>query len=246
MASELPKVELDFRAWFWRWLRRPGWSVILPVLLIAFTGVFAWKIFFSQSELDKGLAALKATYRVARPIEARIAAFGYAPFDAGESRFDENQFKRAEDWLWGQTKDLNTPAFLHARGQFQLARRRFDEAIEQFDAALKPDPNNAQLHNDLGAAWLEKATHERTSPQSSQQFGQSRQHLERALQFDPNNLEALFNLALLEFRQGLWKQAEMRWQLYLKKDERSGWAQEAKTYLNRSKALQQQTINSNV
>jgi hypothetical protein len=56
----------------------------------------------------------------------------------------------------------------------------------------------------------------------------------------------LFNLALLEFRQGLWKQAEERWQLYLKNDERSGWAQEAKTYLNRSKTLQQQTINSSV
>jgi hypothetical protein len=50
----------------------------------------------------------------------------------------------------------------------------------------------------------------------------------------------------LEFRQGFWKQAEARWQLYLQKDERSGWAQEAKNYLNRSKALQQQTINSNV
>ena len=246
MASELPKVELDFRAWFWRWLRRPGWSVILPVLLIVFTGVFAWQIFFSQSELDKGLTALKATYRTARPVEARIAAFGYAPFEAGASRFDENQLKRAEDWLLVKTKDLHTPALLHARGQFHLARGSFDNAIQQFEAALKLDPNNAPLHSDLGVAWLEKATHDRASSQSNQLFAQSRQHLEQALQLDANHLEALFNLALLEFRQSLWKQAEERWQLYLKKDERSGWAQEAKTYLNRSKALQQQTINSNV
>ncbi len=246
MASELPKVELDFRAWFWRWLRRPGWGIILPLLLVAFAGVFAWQIFFSPSELDRGVAALKAAYRLTRPVEARIAAFSYAPFEAGANRFDETQFKRAEDLLLRQTQQLNTSAALHARGQFQLARRQFGEAIQQFEAALKLEANQAQLHNDLGVAWLEKATLEKNSAQSNQQFAQSRRHLEQALQLDPHNLEALFNLALLEFRQNLWKQAEERWQLYLKQDERSNWAQEAKTYLNRSRALQQQTINSNV
>lgn len=246
MASEPPKVELGFRASLWQWLRRPHWSVVAPVLLIVFTGAFAWQIFFSQTELDKGLAALNATYRIARPLETRIAGFGYAPYDSSKVLFDENKFKLAEGFLFKQTAQLNTPSALHARGKFKLANHKLDEAQQQFDAALKLDPNNAQLHNDLGVAWLEKASLQRTAPDADQQFAQSRTHLEQALQLDRHNLEALFNLALLDFRQGLWKQAEEGWELYLTKDARSGWAQEAKNYLSQIKTLKQQTTNSTV
>lgn len=246
MASERPNAELGFRALLWHWLRRPGWSVVAPVLLTAFTGVFAWQIFFSQSELEKGLAALNAIHRTARPLEARISGLGYVPYDNGNVKFDEQKFKMAEDFLVVQIRPLSTPAARHARGKFHLVTNKPEEAFREFEAALKLDPNNAQLHNDLGVAWLEKATRERTSPEASQHFAQSRAHLEQALQHDRRNLEALFNLALLDFRQGLWKQSEESWQLYLKNDERSGWAQEAKTYLNRIKALQQQTNNSTV
>lgn len=246
MASEQPKVEPGFRASLWQWLQRPQWSVAAPILLIVFTGAFAWQIFFSQTDLDKGLAALNATYRTARPFEARIAGFSYAPYSPGTATLDENKFKSAEEFLFIQSKPLNTPAALFARGKFKLANHKLDEARQQFEAALKLDPNNAQLHNDLGVAWLEKATLQRTAPDASQQFAQSRTHLEQALQLDRHNLEALFNLALLDFRQGLWKQAEAGWELYLTKDTRSGWAQEAKNYLSQIKTLKQQTTNSNV
>ncbi len=246
MASEQPKVELGFRASLWQWVRRPHWSVVAPVLLIVFTGAFAWQIFFSQTELDKGLAALNATYRVGRPCEARLAGFSYVPYGQGKAIFDERNWKLAEELLFTRTKHLNTPAALHARGKFKLATQLFDEARQQFEAALKLDPNNAQLHNDLGVAWLEKATLQRTAPDASQQFAQSRAHLEQALQHDRHNLEALFNLALLDFRQGLWKQAEEGWKLYLTQDARSGWAQEAKNYLSQIKTLKQQTTNSSV
>ena len=243
MASEPPKVELGFQALLWQWLRRPGWSVIAPVLLIAFAGVFVWQIFLSQTDLDKGLAALNATYRSARPLEARIAGFGYAPWGAilDTGAVNEQGLKSAEDFLFIHTKHLNTAAVLHARGKFQLAQRNFAEAIQQFEAALKLEANNAELHNDLGVAWLEKAT-----LGASRYFAQSRTHLEQALQHDRRNLAALFNLALLDFRQGLWKQAEEGWELYLTNDARSGWAQEAKNYLSQIKTLKQQTKNSQV
>lgn len=246
MASEPPNVELGFQALLWHWLRRPGWSVSAPILLIAFTGVFAWQIFFSQTDLDKGLAALNATYRVGRPLEARLAGVGYAPYEQGKASFDEQKWKLAEELLFTRTQSLNTSSALHARGKFKLATRLFDEARHQFEAALKLDPNNAQLHNDLGVVWLEQATLHRTAPDASQQFAQSRTHLEQALQLDRQNLEVLFNLALLDFRQGLWKQAEDGWELYLTKDARSGWAQEAKNYLSQIKTLKQQTTNSQV
>lgn len=246
MATEPSNSELGFRASFWQWLRRPQWSLVAPLLLIVFTGAFAWQIFFSQTALDQGLTALHATYRAGRPFAARLAGVGYAPYEQGKRIFDEQQWKLAEEFLFTRTPHLNTPAALHARGKFKLTTQLFDEAIQQFEAALKLDPNNAQLHNDLGVAWLEKATLHRTTPDASQQFLQSRKHLEQALQHDHRNLEALFNLALLDFRQGLWKEAEAGWDLYLTKDARSGWAQEAKNYLSQIKTLKQQTTNSNV
>jgi tetratricopeptide (TPR) repeat protein len=246
MASEPPKAELGFRASLWHWLRRPQWSVLAPALVIVFTGVFTWQIFFAQTDLDKGLAALNAAYRMGRPLEARLTGIGYAPFEHGKAVFDERKWKLAEDFLLKRTQNVNTPAVLHARGQFKLATHLFDDARQQFEAALKLDPNNASLHNDLGVAWLEQATLQRTAPDAGSQFAQSRAHFEQALQHEPNHLEALFNLALLNFRQGLWKQAEDGWNLYLTKDSRSGWAQEAKNYLNQIKTLKQQTTNSNV
>jgi tetratricopeptide (TPR) repeat protein len=246
MASEPPKAELGFRASLWQWLRRPHWSVVTPILLIVFTGAFAWQIFFSQTDLDKGLAALNATYRGHRQFEARLTGFGYVPYEHGRARMDEQKWKLAEELLFTRTENLNTPAVLHARGKFKLATQLFDDARQQFEAALKLDPNNASLHNDLGVVWLEQATLHRTAPDAGSQFAKSRAQFEQALQHNPHQLEALFNLALLDFRQSLWKQAEDGWNLYLTKDSRSGWAQEAKSYLNQIKTLKQQTTNSNV
>lgn len=244
MAATEPEADLDFRALLSRWLRRPGWSVIAPILLIAFAGVFAWQIFFSQSKLNKGLAALNGSYRQGRPLEARLAGFGYAPFRDSGGKANEQSLKQAEEILFTQIKQPDTSTTLHARGQFYIAMHKFDEAIQQFDTALKLEANNAQILNDLGIAWMEKATQNKSSPDANKQFAQSRIHLEQALQHDPRSLEALFNLALLDFRQGRWKAAEERWQVYLKNDERSAWAGEAKTYLNRIKSLKEQSTNS--
>ena len=46
----------------------------LVVLVLAFTG---WRIFFHQSDVDKGLLALNAAYREQRPVEARISSHSH-------------------------------------------------------------------------------------------------------------------------------------------------------------------------
>ncbi|HEX4950353.1 MAG TPA: tetratricopeptide repeat protein [Blastocatellia bacterium] len=245
MIQTPPTAESGYRTLLWHWVRRPGWSVIAPILLTAFAGVFAWQIFFSQSDLDKGLAALAAAHRSARPFEARIAGFSHAPY-SGTVQVDSHKFKLAESLLQPQLESEKTPAVVYARGKFLLTQQKFDEAIQQFELARQNDPNNPQLCNDLGAAWLEKATAQRTAAEATQWFAQSRRHLEQALQLDRNLSEALFNLALLKSRLGLWDEAEEGWQAYLLHDARSGWAQEAKAYLNRIKTLKQPMKQSNV
>lgn len=227
-------VDDDFVASFWRWVKRPHWSVAAPILLVAFTGVFAWQIFLSGSELDQGLLELSAAYRAARPFEARLTAFSYAPYAGGRTQRNEQTFKTAEGILSAQADKLKTPAAFYARGKLALAQGQFDSALQQFEAALQGDANLAVLHNDFGVALMEKAWQARTGNQAVD-FTASRTHWEQAMQADRHATEPLFNRALSFQRQGLWEQAEAAWQLYLKNDMRSGWATEAKRYLEEIK-----------
>jgi tetratricopeptide (TPR) repeat protein len=233
-------TESGFGALFWQWVRRPRWSVAAPLLLIAFTGVFAWQIFLSSSEVDQGLIELNAAYREARPIEARITGFSYAPFSSGTAKINEGKLTLAESILSPQTDKPPSPMASYAFGKFLLAKGKFGEAIRQFETALKNGSNNASLHNDLAVALMEEAFPQ-PADRKSDYFAQSRAHLEQAIKLDRNALEPLFNLALLYHRQGLWGQAEESWQTYLKNDTRSGWAEEAKRYLNETEAKKKQT-----
>lgn len=215
---------------FWQWVKRPHWSMAAPILLIAFTGVFAWQIFLSQSEVDQGLAELSAAYREARPMESRLSGFSYAPYTKGVTKFNENKFKQAEGLLNAQAEKLKSPSAFYALGKLHLARQQFADALQQFEVALKSDPNNAALRNDLGVALMEQVWSARGATHPVD-LSESRKHLEQAIQLDHTALEPLFNLALLQHRQGLWEQAEEQWNLYMKNDVRSKWAEEAKRYL---------------
>ena len=234
-----PTAEAGFGTSFWQWVKRPRWSVAAPVLLLAFAGVFVWQIFLSTSEVDQGLTELNAAYRAARPLEARLAGFSYAPYAKGVVKLNDNKLKLAADLLSAQAEKLKTPVALSALGKFHLAQRQFEAAIQQFETALKSDANSTQLQNDLGVALMEKAWLESNGNKSAD-FTASRTHLEQAIKLDRNALEPLFNLALLQQRQGWWEQAEESWKTYLKNDVRSSWAEEAKRYLSEIEAKKKQ------
>src|SRR2546422_871276 len=127
-------------------------------LIIAAVVIGAWRIFFHQSEVDKGLLALNAAYREQRPIESRISQLNYAPYvttrGPGDERIDQSQLRLAELTLLEASTKNPTPPVHHALGKVYLAKRQFDDAIEDLDKALKGDPRNAQIYSDLGAAWL--------------------------------------------------------------------------------------------
>ena len=195
------------------------------VLVVIALGV--WRVFFHESEVDKGLLALNAAYREQRPVEARISKLDYAPFAQTRGanqpeRVDALARDRAELTLLDALNKNPTPAVHHALGKVYLAKKDFDKAIEQFDAALKADPKNAQLYSDLGAAWLEKGKIDLATAKnparawknwaaawriSIKRWG-SKQTL----------LEALFNRALCRQDMKLQEQAGDDWREYLKKD----------------------------
>jgi CHAT domain-containing protein/Tfp pilus assembly protein PilF len=223
------------------WWRRPELAPYLrlaaAVVVVLSVGLGAWRLFIYQSEVTKGTAALAYAYRDQRPLEARISGFNYAPVATtrgSDQKVDRTARNLAESVLLEAVLKHPNAATHHAAGRLYLAEKKFDEAIEQFEGALKLDPNNAQLHSDYGAALMEQAKF----AQSAGEPGQALENRAKALghftiAHDLNNalLEALFNRALCYQYLMLPRQAEEDWQEYLRRDPNSNWAVEARAKL---------------
>lgn len=213
------------------------WRV--AVLAVIFVGIVigAWRLWFHNPEVDNGLMALNAAYREQRPIESRISAFDYAPYRElrGDEapKVDQDKLRLAEVTLLAALAKNRTPVALHRLGELYLAKRDFDQAIQKFDEALEGDPRNAQLYNDLGAAWLEKgkAETDKTGGKSAEELARAHNNLNKALEINPGLLEALFNRAFARQRLRLTSQAAEDWRNYLTRDPSSSWAGEARRNL---------------
>src|SRR6185503_11108612 len=130
-------------------------------------------------------------------------------------------------------------ATYHALGKLYLAEGKFDEAIEQFEKAIKEEPNNAQLHGDFGAALLEKSRLNQDYTKKALEMTESRRNIDRAIELDGELLEPLFNRAVWYESMFLPRDAESSWQKYLEKDPDSKWAEEARNRLKSLRGKQQ-------
>lgn len=200
------------------------------------------------SAVDEGLLALNAAYREQRPVEARVSGLRYAPLANTRSgdgvNYDPSSRDRAEVMLHSALRDNPGPASHHALGQLYLFKQQYDDAIRHLEEALKADENNPRIHNDLGAAWLERGGLELQRGEeaaSSESLAKSLRHLNRALELNPSSLEALFNRALVRRHLKLFRLAEEDWKAYLEKDATSPWADEARQNL---KSLEEQKSGS--
>jgi CHAT domain-containing protein len=242
MALDRHKKILRPQPW---WKLKRHLAIAASILIALGAGLGIWRLFFHQSDLDKGLVALNAAYRDQRPIESRISALNYAPFSPTRGPEKEignqDELRLAELTLIGAVSKRPTPALHHALGQVYLAQTRFDSAINEFEEALKTDPNNAKLLSDLAAAWMEKGEIDRAQANPNpidqargkafEELGRGLEYLNRALGLDSNLLEAHFNRALILQHMMLSQQAEEAWKSYLEKDSASSWAEEARKNL---------------
>ena len=229
------------KKWF-----KPYLAIAASLVLLAGGGFYLWRVSSNNSDLNKGLAALQSAFREERPLEARISKFDYAPYSttrgAGTEKVDQDELRRAELILLTLKKNP-TPAVHYGLGKVHLTKKEFDQAIQEFDEALKGDPKNPQLYSDLGAAWMEKGKIDTekaksdatgmTAGKGMEELARSLENLNKALELDPNLLEALFNRALCETQMTLYVQAENDWRDYLKKDQNSPWGDEARRKLQR-------------
>ncbi len=216
-------------AWSWRQ------SLPLAASFLFLLGLGGWWFLIYQSPLNKGLAALSQAYRDRRPVETRISALPYAPWiqtrDAGSPVTDRFARDRAAAILMNAAAEQPGAASAHALGRFYLAERKFGEAIEQFETALKSAPKDAVLLSDLAAAYLEKGKAVAQTPEPGQslvEYAKALEYLNRAVKLNSSLLEALFNRALCLQLMYLPQQAREAWQKYLEHDANSAWAEEAR------------------
>jgi CHAT domain-containing protein len=231
---------------------------IAATLLLVVGGFYLWRLQFGQAAVDKGLVALNSAFREARPLEARISKFDYAPYvvtRSGEpARVNQNELSRAELALLQELKDKPSPATHHALGKVFLAKKEFDRAIEQFEEALKGDRTNAQLYSDLGAAWLEKGKIDLDKAQNDptgayggnavQEFGKALENIDGALKLNSSLPEAVFNRALYHKYMKLGPQEEADLREYINQEPNSQWADEARQRLRTLEAERKRLAES--
>lgn len=233
-VSERPRPRFSLGNWL---TPKPAWAFAASLIMVAGLGFLGWRVFFYRSDLEQGLLALKTAYRLQRPVEARVSGLDYAPGPTrgtGDVRIDVPARERAEHFLRYAEKDEPGAESGHALGLFYLTDKKFDQAIEQFKKALELNPNDAQIHSDLGAALLERGKLYKLNGEegkSLESLAESLEHLNRALELNPDLLEALFNRALVREHMGLPQLAAEDWRQYLQKDSQSEWADEARSKL---------------
>ena len=211
----------------WRALFLPGWEIASYAALALAIGLAVWRPGQKESDVERGLAALKQVYQEARPIESRLANFDHVPFEVTRGADDTKKgadyraLDEAEVLLRRAARLQADAQARQALGQLYLVKQEREKAADQFKEALKQNAGNARLHNDLAAALLEQA--KRQSPQAeagcrSELLAESLENLNQALKLEPGLLEALFNRALVYEYLSQPQEASADWRRYLELD----------------------------
>jgi CHAT domain-containing protein len=203
---------------------RPAYVGTFAVLLIAIA-TLAYVFLPRQSSGD--LAELRSMFKDQRQTEARISGFDYARLEItrGGDKTEEEDVKTAVI----KAKLLNNKSY-HALGIFYLNQKDFPEAQKKLELALKSGPESADLHNDLGTAYFEVGT-SGPAEKKLETVGRALDEFNKALQLNPEKLEALFNRSLALQALEQTEQARESWRQYLQKDPSSKWAEEARKKL---------------
>jgi tetratricopeptide (TPR) repeat protein len=210
--------------------RQPRYVAAFALVLIA---VLISVIYFSSRSRPDELAELRSIYKQSRPTETRISEFDYAPLTQlrGEpAPAEKNRLRRIENNLIEATEKGPNAQTRHALGVFYLTQKEYAKAIKEFETAAKLAPQNAKIHNDLGAAYFELA---KTAEEGKrfEPLAHALEEFTRATELDGNLLEALFNRSLALQELGSRREATESWKLYLQKDSSSPWADEARKRL---------------
>ena len=217
--------------------RSPVYAGSFAILLIA---ALIGTTFLLRSSNTDELAELRNIYLKERPIEPRISGFDYAPMNVtrGENKDDANKNKlelAKTKFLQEVVNNPNAENY-HKLGVFYLTQQNYKDAIENLEKAVKADDKNAIFQNDLGSSYFQFAKDDKDNKLIN--LARANESFSKAIEINPNLLEALFNKALTLQELNLPRQAKESWELYLQKDSSSKWADEARKNLEKVARMQ--------
>jgi CHAT domain-containing protein/Flp pilus assembly protein TadD len=222
----------------WRFFSPAYLKAAAAVIIAVGVGLGGWILLAGRREEEKGLADLRAAYKNQRLIEARATKLPYAPLAVtrgqGKPNIDEVARRRAELRALEDLEDQPGAGAQHAAGRFYLADGQLDKAVIHLEAALKQEPNDAQIQSDLGASMVEQGRRALQSNEEGKAFAllaQALDHINKALQINPDLLESLYNKALSLQYMKASEEAREAWRNYLSRDPQSEWADEARRNL---------------
>ena len=192
---------------------KPRWLVyavasFAAAVILAFSAGYFLRSTPAASEITKALLAQ------ARPFEPRIAGQPYrVAEEVTRGPEDPGKFNALAAEMAQRT------AQAYEMGQFFLIEKQYADAIQYLRVAARDASATADVHNDLGVAYLQNG---------EETFGLAETEFKTALNKNPNHASAVFNLSILYEREGLSGEAETWWHRYLQMDPDSGWAQEIK------------------
>jgi tetratricopeptide (TPR) repeat protein len=199
--------------------KRLGYAVAGSVVavILAFSAGYFLQSTRPTSEITQALLAQ------VRPFEPRISGQPY--------RVAEEVTRGPDDAkkLGALAAEVGQRAQAYEMGQFFLIQKQYADAIKNLQSAAKDKSAPADVHNDLGVAYLQNG---------EETFGLAETEFKAALAQDPKHASAVFNLSILYEREGLTGQAETWWRRYLEMDRDSGWAQEIKRKMGREGTAQ--------
>ena len=215
---------------------QPKYAGAFAVLLIA---ALSLTIYLRGTGSSDQLAELRSIYQKARPTDARISEFEFAPLPqlrGAPEPEERSRLRRIENSLLEATERTPNAQTHHALGVFYLTQQKYPDAITEFESAVKFDDKQAKIHNDLGAAHFELSSE--TKEKRFEELAKSLEEFTKATELDGNLLEALFNKSRTLQELKLPRQAKESWELYLEKDPTSAWAGEARKNLARIETTQ--------
>jgi len=226
-ATPLPAAQTSTRSKI-SWSVAAGLAVAATLIIAVGTGLVPW----GSREIPE-LQALVAAVGDDRPVEARLSGgFAYAPVRSnvrGETGTPSLRpdIRIAAARIEKAVLVRRSPEVLRALGLAYLVVGDVDKAVPVFEEAIDRPTPDARLLSDAAAAYLARAA----KAEHPQDLAKALTMADRAVKTAPDLAEALFNKAYALEKLSLTAEARQAWQDYLKIDNSSGWAAEARARL---------------
>jgi tetratricopeptide (TPR) repeat protein len=224
-AGEPGVVETREKRWSSEKTRAPAVAIGFAVLLTVVAVPLLY--FLDRPPHRPPVETLASAAAGQRPIFARVSggfAFAPPPREPAMSLPERSPLSLAANRVRRDyAEDFAAPS-RRAFGVASLLSGDANAAVASLSIAALAAPNDAQVANDLAAAYYERAGR----LGFAEDLAPALDAAERAVRMQPDLLEAWFNRALIITALGLRIDARSAWQEYLRRDASSSWANEAR------------------